>query len=249
MPAPRVQLFVTCLADLIYPEVGERLVALLERLGCEVSFPEDQTCCGQFAWNAGYEAETLPLALHTIETFSREEGPLVAPFGSCVHMLRHHYPRLLAGRPDDLARARALAERSFDFASFVVDELGVEQVGGRAPRPGMRVAYHDECHLLRGLGVRDQPRRLLAAVEGLELVPLEDDELCCGFGGVFSMKLPQVSAAMADERLDRVLESGAEALVTTDVGCMMHLQGRLRRRGQELPVMHLLDLLEPEGRL
>ena len=249
MAAPRAQLFTTCLADLLYPEVAERLVCLLERLGCEVTFPGDQTCCGQFAWNTGYEAETLPLALHTIEVFSRDQAPLVAPFGSCVHMLRHHYPRLLRDRPDDLARARALAERSFDFATFVVDELGIEAAGGRAPREGMRVAYHDECHLLRGLGARDQPRRLLAGVEGAEVVPLEGDELCCGFGGVFSMKLPQVSAAMADERIDRVLASGAEALVTTDVGCMMHLRGRLRRRGEDLPVLHLLELLQPEAEL
>lgn len=249
MAAQPVQLFTTCLADLTYPEVAERLVALLERLGCEVACPAGQTCCGQFTWNSGYEQETLPLARHFLDVFEPDPAPLVAPFGSCVHMVRHHYPRLFRDRPAELERARALAARTHDFCSFVVDVLGVSDAGGRAPERGLKVAYHDECHMLRGLGERDQPRRLLAGVEGVELVSVPGDELCCGFGGTFSMKLPEVSAAMADERLDRVAAAGADALVTTDVGCMMHLEGRARRRGQPLRVLHLLELLEPDGRL
>jgi len=246
----RVQLFVTCLVDLVYPEVGERTVALLERLGCEVAFPAAQTCCGQPAWNTGYPDDARRVAGHMLEVFAPTEGPVVAPFGSCVHMVRHHYPSLFAQDPERLAAARALAERTVDLPSFIVDTLGRREVGGRYPGPpATPVAYHQECHLARGLGVRDQPLALLRGVEGCTLVETERADLCCGFGGTFSLKLPDVSAAMADEKLDRALAAGARAIVSTDVGCLMHMEGRARRRGLDLRVHHLVDLLEPDGRL
>jgi len=245
-----VQLFVTCLVDLVYPEVGERAVALLERLGCTVEFPRAQTCCGQPALSSGYPDAARRVAEAWLEAFAPTEGPIVAPFGSCVHMARHHYPKLFAEDPQRLALVRELAARTFDLPRFVVDELGHRQVGGRYPGPpGTAVAYHQECHLLRGLDGGEPPLSLLSGVAGCTLVEPVRADLCCGFGGTFSLKLPDVSTAMADEKLDRALDAGARAIVSTDVGCLMHLEGRARRRGLPLRVHHILDLLEPEGAL
>lgn len=246
----RVSLFVTCLVDLLYPEVGERTVALLERLGCEVSFPAGQTCCGQPALNSGYPDDARKVAEHLVRTFAATEGPIVAPFGSCVHMVRHQYPKLFQSDPARAVAARDIAARTHDLPSFVVDVLGRDGVGGHYPgRAGTAVAYHHECHLLRGLATREAPLALLAGVEGCRVVEPQRGELCCGFGGTFSLKLPGASTAMADEKLDRALAAGAQAIVSTDVGCLMHLEGRARRRGLALAVHHLVDLLEPEGRL
>ena len=245
-----VNIFITCLADLFYPEVGERLVSLLERLGCSAEFPAGQTCCGQPGLNSGHEDCALPLALKLVETFAETEGPIVAPFGSCVHTIKHRYPDLLADHRSELAASLEIAARTYDFSSFIVDQLGKGNVGGSYPGPeGAKVIYHDECHLRRGLNVFEQPRQLLSGVSGCEIVELDCDELCCGFGGTFSVKLPEVSVAMADEKIDRYIAAGADAIVSTDVGCLMHLEGRARRRGEEIKVHHLLDLLEPEGRL
>jgi L-lactate dehydrogenase complex protein LldE len=246
----RVRLFVTCLVDLVYPEVGERTVALLERLGCEVAFPAGQTCCGQPAFNSGHPGAARPVAERFLDAFGDGEDPIVAPFGSCVHMVKHGYTELFADDPEKLELARAVGSRLFDLPSFVVDRLGHAEVGGRYPGPpGTPVAYHHECHMLRGLGVAEQPVSLLRGVEGCTVVETERPDLCCGFGGTFSLKLPEVSSAMADEKLDRVVAAGAQALVSTDVGCLMHLEGRARRRGLDLKVHHLVDLLEPDGRL
>ena len=246
----RVRLFVTCLVDLVYPDVGERSVALLERLGCEVVFPAGQTCCGQPAYNSGHPGAARPVAGRFLDAFGEDEDPIVAPFGSCVHMVRHNYDELFSEDPEKAELARAVASRLHDLPSFVVDVLGHSRVGGRYPGPeGTRVAYHHECHMLRGLGVGEQPVSLLRGVEGCTVVETERPDLCCGFGGTFALKLPTVSAAMADEKLDRAVAAGADALVSTDVGCLMHLEGRARRRGLGLKVHHLVDLLEPDGRL
>lgn len=249
-PASSVNLFITCMADLFYPEIGERLVCLLERLGCEVRFPAAQTCCGQPAFNSGYPDAARTVAEHFVDVFAATRGPIVAPFGSCVHMVRHNSAALCDGDPQRRRAAEEIAARTHDFCDFVVNVLGRDQVGGRSPtRDVRRVAYHDECHMAHGLGVRAEPRKLLRGVAGVELAEIEGDELCCGFGGTFSVKLPEVSAAMADDKIDRYLEAGVDAVVSTDVGCLMHLEGRVRRRGDALRVFHLLDLLEPEGRL
>ena len=247
----RVQLFVTCLVDLVYPEIGERAVALLERLGCRVEFPAGQTCCGQPAFNSGYPDQARRVADRFLDTFAATEGPIVAPFGSCVHMVGHGYERLYG---EDGERAATVAARVRDLPSFVVDDLGHATVGGRYPGSGgsaepVPIAYHDECHLARGLGAREQPRALLAGVTGCRVVATEHAGLCCGFGGTFALKLPAVSAAMADEKLDRAIAAGARAIVSTDPGCLMQLEGRARRRGLDLPVHHLVDLLEPDGAL
>lgn len=229
----RVQLFITCLVDLAAPEVGERAVRLLERLGCEVAFPAGQTCCGQPAHNSGHPQEGRRVTRTWERAFAGTEGPIVAPFGSCVHHIRH-------------VASPAVAERVRDLASFVVDDLGVTDAGGRFD--GV-VAWHDECHLLRGLGTARAARRLLDGVTGCRVVDVARPDLCCGFGGTFSLKAPKVSAAMADEKLDAFLAAGAEAVVSTDPGCLLHLEGRARRRGLDLRVLHLVDLLEPEAGL
>lgn len=248
MPRPRVQLFVTCLVDLLYPGIGERTVSLLERLGCEVAFPPTQTCCGQPALSAGYPSEALTVADQFLDAFADTEGAIVAPFGSCVHMVRHHYPRLY--QDERATIAARLAARTYELASFVVDELGRKAVGGRYPSPGVTaVAYHHECHMRYGLGVTDAPMSLLRGVAGCTIVEPARSELCCGFGGTFSLKLGDVSVAMADEKLDSALQAGAQAIVSTDVGCLMHLEGRARRRDLPLRLHHLVDLLEPDGRL
>ena len=246
----RVQLFVTCLVDLLYPEVGERTVALLERVGCRVEFPAGQTCCGQPGFNSGWLGEARPVADRWLDVFASTEGPIIAPFGSCVHMVRHGYRRLYADEPARRACAQALAARTFDLPGFLVGVLGLAQVGGRYPGPpGTAVAYHQECHLLRGLAGGAAPLSLLAGVAGCRVVEPARGELCCGFGGTFAVKLPRVSAAMADEKLDQIMAAGAQAVISTDVGCLMHLEGRIRRRGLDLRVHHLVDLLEPEGTL
>ena len=248
VPVPRVQLFVTCLVDLLYPDVGERAVALLERLGCEVAFPSGQTCCGQPALTSGYPREATAVAGRWLDAFAGTDGFIVAPFGSCVHMVRHQYARLFEG--ERAAAAAALAARTYELSNFIVEQLGRADVGGRYPAPGMtRVAYHHECHLRYGLGVREAPLTLLRGVAGCTLVEPARGELCCGFGGTFALKLPAVSVAMADEKLDGALHAGAQAIVSTDVGCLMHLEGRARRRGLPLRVHHLVELLEPDGRL
>jgi L-lactate dehydrogenase complex protein LldE len=226
----RVQLFVTCLVDLFTPAVGERTVALLERLGCDVEFPAGQTCCGQPAHNSGAPAAAERVGRHWRSVFS-SELPVVAPFGSCVHH----------------ARATIGAPNVHDLAGFIVDVLGHETVGGRWT--GGPVAWHDECHLLRGVGTAAAARSLLAGVEDLELVEVERGDLCCGFGGTFAIKKPEISAAMADEKIDRALAAGATAIVSTDPGCLMHIEGRARRRGLPLRALHLVDLLEPDGTL
>jgi L-lactate dehydrogenase complex protein LldE len=249
-PMPTVNLFVTCLVDLVYPEVGERTVALLERLGCDVAFPAGQTCCGQPGFNSGWPDQARPVADRWLDVFAATEGPIVAPFGSCVHMVKHGYRRLYADDPARLALAAAVAERTFSLPGFVVDELGLGSVGGRYPGPdGTPVAYHHECHMLRGLGTAQAPLSLLGGVTGCTVVEPARGDLCCGFGGTFALKVPKVSAAMADEKLDAALDAGARAIVSTDVGCLMHLEGRARRRGLDLQVHHLVDLLEPEGTL
>ena len=225
-PRVRIQLFTTCLVDLVYPEVAERTVALLERLGCEVQVPATQTCCGQPAHNAGYPGPAARVGRAWQRAFDATEGPIVAPFGSCAHH----------------AQAVLGAARVRDLYGFIVEDLGVDDVGGRWPG---RVAWHAECHLLRGTRTAGAAERLLAGVDGCTLVPVERPDLCCGFGGTFSLKQPELSAAMADEKLDRALEAGADTIVSTDPGCLMHLQGRARRRGLAIRVKHLVELLEP----
>lgn len=236
-----VQLFITCIIDTLYPETGESVVRVLERAGVKVEFPRDQTCCGQPAFNAGMRPQARRMAEHTIQILERNQGEVVIPSGSCTGMIKHGYLELFADDPSWLSRAKALAERTFEFTQYLVDELGVSDLGVYFPG---KITYHPSCHLLRDLGVDTQPRRLLANVRGSEVVPLPKDRECCGFGGLFSIEHPEISAAMLDRKIENLISSGASALVSCDAGCIAHISGGLHRGKFSQRVMHIADVLD-----
>ena len=240
----RVNLLVTCLVDRFFPDTGMAVVDVLERLGLEVECPDAQTCCGQPPFNAGYLDEARALARHTIDVLSKTDGPIVVPSGSCGDMVIHQYEALFRDEPAYLTRAHAIADRTFEFTTFLVDVMGVTDVGTVI---GGKLTYHACCHGLRGLNVRDQPVALLSSIKGAELCPLAESDVCCGFGGLFSVKMADVSSAMLDRKLDRIQESGADTVVVTDVSCGMHMAGGLRRRGSPIRVRHLADVLAEKG--
>ena len=240
---PRIGLFVTCLVDLHRPNVGFAALRLLERAGCDVVVPERQTCCGQPAFNSGDRRSTQAIARQTIAAFDGLEH-VVAPSGSCAGMLREHYPALLADDPQWASRAERFAARCHELTSYLVDVLGradiVGELGARFPR---KVTYHDSCAGLRELGVRAQPRALLAEVESLELVEMTDTDVCCGFGGTFCVKFPDISERMADDKIALAAQSGADTLLGGDLGCLLSVAGRLTRRGQPMRVYHVAEVL------
>ncbi len=239
-PRPRrAALFITCLSDLLFPRVALATAEVLRRLGVEPVFPEDQTCCGQPAFNAGYRREARAIARHFIEVFEPHEL-VVAPSGSCVSMVREHYPGLFDDDPEYRERALALGSRTFELSQFITRVLGLERTGARFPHS---VVYHDSCHALRGLGLRDEPRRLLRAVEGIDLRELPASDTCCGFGGVFSVKFPEISLAMCEDKIARIESTGAEFVVATDSSCLMHIAGALERRGSPVRTLHLAEVL------
>ena len=239
----RVALFVTCLVDQFYPQVGVSTVRLLRRLGCHVDFPPHQTCCGQPAFNSGCRPESRHVARAWLEAFA-DADCIVTPSGSCGGMVHHGYDELFQDQPAWRTRARELARRTYELSWFLVHVLKVVDLGARFPH---RVTYHPGCHGTRLLGLRDEPLRLLRAVQGLDLVPLPRSEDCCGFGGLFSVKLPDLSGAMVGEKTDHVLATGAEFLVGTDMGCLMHIGGHLQHRGARVPTLHLAELLDRAG--
>ena len=235
----RVSLFVTCLADQIWPSAAIGAVRVLRRVGCSVEFDDRQTCCGQPAFNTGYRAEARALARRFIEIFEAAGADaIVSPSGSCTAMV-HHYNDLF----EDAAwraRAKAVAERTYELSTFLVNRLGVEDVG--ASFPG-RLTWHDACHGLRDLGLKSEPRRLLRHVRGAELVELPNAESCCGFGGTFSVKHPEISVAMLDEKVEAIEAAGVDAVVSGDASCLMQIGGRLSRRGSSVRALHLADVL------
>jgi len=235
---PRVGLFVTCLVDIIRPSVGFAAVKLLEDAGCKVIVPS-QTCCGQPAYNAGDRATAKALARQAIDAF--EDCDYVAtPSGSCGGMLAKHYPGLFAGEPELAIRAQRFAEKSHELVSFLVDVLGVEKVAARYD--GV-VAYHDSCAGLRELGVKAQPRRLLAGVEGLTLVELNEAETCCGFGGLFAAKYGELSNAIVSRKADDIRGAKADTVLAGDLGCLMNMAGRLQREGSAVVARHVAEVL------
>lgn len=236
---PRVGLFVTCLVDLFRPSVGFATVKLLEDAGCQVQVPRDQTCCGQPAYNSGDRADARALARQTIAAFEGFDYT-VAPSGSCAAMLRVHYPALLEDDPAWHARARALAARTYELTSFLFD---VRQVTGLHARHGGTVTYHDSCSGLRELGIHDQPRALLGGIEGLTLTELPDADICCGFGGAFCVKYPEISNAMVGEKAACVAGTGAQTLLAGDLGCLMNMAGKLKRAGATVRVRHVAEVL------
>ncbi|MBN2503391.1 MAG: (Fe-S)-binding protein [Anaerolineales bacterium] len=240
--AETVQLFVTCLIDGLFPQVGEAVVEVLTRAGLQVEFPADQTCCGQPAFNAGYHPEARRMAKHTIEVFEKTVGPIIIPSGSCAAMVKHHYVDLFAAEPEWKARAEALAERTFELSQFLVDELGLTQFG--ATHDG-KVAYHPSCHLLRDMKIERQPLALLEQIDGLEVEPLEAE--CCGFGGVFAVDHAEVSAEMLGRKMENIAQTGADTVVACDVSCLMHIEGGLRKQGSSVRCVHLAQLLAGEN--
>ncbi len=241
MAAEKTALFVTCLVDQFFPRVGEATVRLLERHGRTVEFPPRQTCCGQPVFNMGYRDEARQLARRFIEIFEPYDE-IVAPSGSCVSMVRVHFPELLAGEPKWHDRARRLAERAFELTEYL-QRHGFDTSSSTF---NGKVTCHDSCHLLRELGVREAPRALLGQVPGLELVEMQGADVCCGFGGAFSVKMPELSGAMLDTKLAAAEESGAEVLTAADCGCLMHLGGALARRGSPLEILHVAEILAPD---
>ncbi len=239
-PRPRrVALFVTCLVDLFRPSVGFAAIKLLEDAGCTVEVPPLQTCCGQPAYNSGDRATTRAIAAQVIDAFEGFEA-VVAPSGSCGGMLAHHYPALFDDYPAMKARAENLARRSHELVSFLVDVLGVTSVAARFDGA---VTYHDSCSGLRELGVKDQPRRLLGSVQGLRLTEMKTPEVCCGFGGTFCVKYPEISNAMVAEKSADIAQTGAGTLLAGDLGCLMNMAGKLQRLGSPVRVRHVAEVL------
>lgn len=240
--APRVGLFVTCLVDLMRPSVGFAAVKLIEASGCSVEVPTGQTCCGQPAFNSGDRRTTREIAMQTIEAFEGYDY-IVAPSGSCGGMLKTHYPELFAGDAAWEPRAKAFAEKVYELMSFLVDVRKMSAVD--AAFEG-RATYHDSCSGLRELGVREQPRTLLKSVKGLQLVELTDADVCCGFGGTFSVKYPDISNAIVSKKSDQVSAAGADLLLAGDLGCLMNIAGKLRREGRSTKVRHVAEVLAGE---
>lgn len=238
-PSPRVGLFVTCIVDLFRPSVGFAAVKLLQDAGCDVDVPQSQTCCGQPAYNSGFRADAQIIARQVIELFEAYDF-IVAPSGSCAGMLRRHYPALLADDPDFADRAQAFSKKVYELVSFLVDVRGVSAV--EAHHSGT-VAYHDGCSGLRELGIKEQPRRLLQSIEGLELKELQDPGACCGFGGAFSVKYPEISNAIADQKIGQIAATEAETLLAGDLGCLMQLAGKLAREGRPIAARHVAEVL------
>jgi L-lactate dehydrogenase complex protein LldE len=235
-----VQLFATCLIDSFFPRIGEAIVRVLNRAGVRVEFPSTQTCCGQPAFNAGMRRDARPLAEHTIRGLEKTTGAVIIPSGSCGAMVRHGYLELFKDEPVWLERAQALAKRTFELTEYLVDVRGVTDLG--ACWSG-RLSYHSSCHLLRSLGVDRQPRALLAEVRGAEMIVLPAVEECCGFGGVFSVEHPELSAEFLKRKVANLDATGSPTLVVADTGCLMHIQGGLKRAGKTQRVVHIAEVL------
>ena len=241
---PRVALFVTCLVDLFRPSIGFAAIRLLEQAGCDVEVPDAQTCCGQPAYSSGDRATAEAIARGVLDAFEGYDY-VVVPSGSCGGMLARHLPQLFAHEPETRLRAERLAARCHELVSFLVDVRGVTAVTSGFKG---RITYHDSCSGLRELGVKAQPRRLLLTIPGVDLVELAEPETCCGFGGTFSLKFGEVSTQLADNKCGNACATGADAIVGGDLGCLLNIEGRLRRRGDlKTKVLHIAELLAGRG--
>jgi L-lactate dehydrogenase complex protein LldE len=234
----KVSMFITCISDAVYPRIGEAMARLLARYGVSLTFPTTQTCCGQPAFNSGYWKEARESAKTILEAFEDSDF-VIAPSGSCIGMI-HHYPKLFEDDPILLAKTISLQQKSYEFTQFLVQVLGVTDVGATFPH---KVTYHPSCHGSRILGIKEEPMALMRNVKGMVLVPLPFAEDCCGFGGTFAVKMSDISGAMVIEKADHVLESEAEVLVGLDMACLMNIAGNLRYRNKPIRVMHLAELL------
>jgi L-lactate dehydrogenase complex protein LldE len=234
----KVSLFIPCFIDQFYPQVGISMVQVLERLGCEVDYPEGQTCCGQPAFNSGYWDDARAVAEHSLDLFAESEV-IVSASGSCGAMMRVFYPQLFAETTRHFD-ALKLAPKIHEFSEFLVNVLGVRDVGAKFDGT---VTFHDGCHGLRELGIKKEPRELLSHVAGLKLIEMEDNETCCGFGGTFAVKFPAISTAMGEVKCTNILATGADYVISNDSSCLMQIQGLLDRQGRPPRCLHLAEVL------
>ncbi|MCH8352073.1 MAG: (Fe-S)-binding protein [Chloroflexi bacterium] len=235
-------MFVTCIIDQLYPQVGVSVVRVLRRLGVDLAFPADQTCCGQPLYNSGYTKRARQLGQRVLKSFADSEY-VVVPSGSCAAMMRVFYLDLFQDEPPMLEQARRMAPKVYEFSQFLNDVLGVEDVGSAYPGTA---TYHPSCHLLREMEVRDQPKRLLRAVKDLRLEDLPQEETCCGFGGTFSVKYPHISEGMLADKIANVTSTGADTLVSCDMSCLLHIEGGLSRQDSDIRVRHLAQVLDQQ---
>ena len=244
-PPVRASLFVTCIIDQLYPEVGVSVVRVLRRHGVEVDFPEGQTCCGQPLYNSGFTQEAKKLAVRTLDAMDGSDY-VVVPSGSCGAMMRVFYEDLFADDPEMLERAENLGGRVYEFTEFLTEVVGVETTHDSEAAGAQKVAYHPSCHLLREMRVRESPRRLLSSCQGVELVDLPDAEQCCGFGGTFAVKYPHISEEMLADKLASIRQSGADTITACDMGCLMHIGGAVSRQNLPVSVRHIAQILDRE---
>lgn len=234
----KVQIFIPCFVDQLFPETAFNMIKVLEKLGCEVEYNPNQTCCGQPAFNAGYWEESRSVCTKFIKDFSGSDY-IVAPSASCIGFLKNHYHKLF----DNSSlhnEVKDLSKRSYEFTAFLTEVLGITKVGAKFPG---KATYHDSCAALRECGIAEGPRKLLSEVEGLELVELKDNETCCGFGGTFAVKFEPISVAMADQKVQNAKDTGADFIISTDLSCLMHLQGYMDKNGVPLKTFHIADVL------
>lgn len=235
----KVSLFITCVSDVMFPRVGQAVVHLLRQQGCTVDFPKEQTCCGQPAYNSGYHKDAKKAAIQLIQAFEHSEY-VVSPSGSCTAMVRHYYPYLFADDEQWRDRAQALVDKLYEFSEFMIKVIGVEHL--QAHYDGM-ATYHHSCHMMRGINISEEPLKLLSLIEGLHMKDLPYKEDCCGFGGTFAVKMHEISEQMVDEKVEHIAATGANILVSSDMACLMNIEGRLRRVGHEIKVYHVAELL------
>lgn len=236
----KAQLFITCLGDQFFTSTLRNMTHLLEDLGVTLSFPNEQTCCGQPLFNNGFEDKTRIVALNFMRVFGKNAAPIVGPSGSCVSMIKHHYPKLFPAGTPEHEQAVEIAARTFEFTEYLVNELKITDVG--AVYPG-KVTYHASCHYLREMGLKTEAKVLLRAVKGLELIPLQGEETCCGFGGAFTVTFPEVSRSMMENKVKNIIASQADAVVMCEPGCLMNVAGGLQKAGSTIRAMHIIDLL------
>jgi L-lactate dehydrogenase complex protein LldE len=237
---PTAQLFITCLGDQFYTSTLQNMTRILERLGVDVIFPPEQTCCGQPLFNNGFEEKTRPVAQNFLYAFGKSDAPIVAPSGSCVSMVKHHYPSLFQAGTPEHGLAVDMAPRIYEFTEYLVNVLHATDVGAVYPH---KVTYHATCHYLREMGLKKEAKMLLNEVKGLELVDLEEEETCCGFGGAFAVTFPEVSRSMMENKVNHILASGADTVVMCEPGCLMNIAGGLQNAGSKVRAMHIIDIL------
>lgn len=234
-----VTLFIQCLIDAMWPEVGESMVQLFRKIGLNINCPKDQTCCGQPAFNSGYLNEAKIAAKHFIKVFENAEA-IVCPSGSCVHMVRYNYPELFKNDQQWMKRAQSVSAKTFELTEYLVDILKIEDTGSTYHG---KVTYHASCSVLRGLGVYNQPLKLISNVKGIEFIEMKDSDRCCGFGGTFSIKYPEISTAILEDKIKNIVSSGADTVVGCDISCLMNIQGMLTRKGLPVKVAHIAQIL------